>query len=477
MTPTGDADDRIRPYEENPFYWQYRDEPVLLLGGSVEDNLFQIPELEQHLDLLASVGGNYVRCTMSNRDEGNVWPHARDEDSGLYDLTEWNDEYWSRFERLLELTAERDIIVQIELWDSWEFYAPFDGWGRQPYNPRNNCNYTAQESGLPEVIDYCPFERIQPFFKSVPALKDLVLVRRFQEAYVDRVLASALPYDHVLYCVDNETNADPAWPRYWAEYVRAKASEEDLRIETTEMWDNWDPSDGEVPGTMQQDESDHPFLHRSNPKVTIANPDIYTFVDISNHNPQRGQAHYETAMWVRRRLEDTGSVRPVTCVKIYGGKPTLNYSGPPEWGEERFWRNVFAGVSAVRFHRPRAGLGLSELAQAHIRSMRLLTDRMDIFRCTPRNDLLRDRRENEAYCLAAPGVEYAVCFMDGGEVGLDCSEAEGPLEVRWLEARSSAWSEPQTEQAGENLRLRAPGGGIWAALIHHGGTEDTENGN
>ena len=64
--------DRIQPYQANPSYWQYRGKPVLLLGGSVEDNLFQIPDIEQHLDLLASVGGNYVRCTMSGRDDRNV---------------------------------------------------------------------------------------------------------------------------------------------------------------------------------------------------------------------------------------------------------------------------------------------------------------------------------------------------------------------------------------------------------------------
>lgn len=31
---------------------------MLLLGGSAIDNLFQIPGIEEHLDLLASVGGN-----------------------------------------------------------------------------------------------------------------------------------------------------------------------------------------------------------------------------------------------------------------------------------------------------------------------------------------------------------------------------------------------------------------------------------
>ena len=48
--------DRIQIYSDNPRYWQYKGKSVLLLGGSVEDNLFQIPDLKEHLDLLQSVG-------------------------------------------------------------------------------------------------------------------------------------------------------------------------------------------------------------------------------------------------------------------------------------------------------------------------------------------------------------------------------------------------------------------------------------
>ncbi|MEN8788612.1 MAG: hypothetical protein ABF295_03775, partial [Flavobacteriaceae bacterium] len=62
-------------YEENPFYWSYNGEPVLLLGATDEDNIFQIDDLEDHLKLLDSVGGNYIRCTLSSRDEGNVKPY------------------------------------------------------------------------------------------------------------------------------------------------------------------------------------------------------------------------------------------------------------------------------------------------------------------------------------------------------------------------------------------------------------------
>jgi hypothetical protein len=59
--------------KNNISYWSYEGDDVLLLGGSVQDNLFQIPELTGHLDLLVSAGGNYVRNTMSSRDSGNVW--------------------------------------------------------------------------------------------------------------------------------------------------------------------------------------------------------------------------------------------------------------------------------------------------------------------------------------------------------------------------------------------------------------------
>lgn len=69
---------RIRPYLKNPRFWEFEGAPILLIGGSVEDNLFQITNLEEHLDHLVDAGGNYVRCTMSSRDEGNVWPYAEE---------------------------------------------------------------------------------------------------------------------------------------------------------------------------------------------------------------------------------------------------------------------------------------------------------------------------------------------------------------------------------------------------------------
>ncbi len=63
--------DRIRPYEKNQSFWQYKGEPVMLIGGNKDDNTFQISDLKSYLDEMVSVGANYVRNVMSSRDEGN----------------------------------------------------------------------------------------------------------------------------------------------------------------------------------------------------------------------------------------------------------------------------------------------------------------------------------------------------------------------------------------------------------------------
>ncbi|HPM82234.1 MAG TPA: hypothetical protein PLF81_16115, partial [Candidatus Anammoximicrobium sp.] len=141
--------DRIQPWPDNPRYWQYRGQPVLLLGGSKDDNLFQIPDLQEHLDGMARVGANYIRNTMSDRrDQGfEVYPFRQLPD-GKYDLDEWNQEYWKRFENMLRWTGERGIIVQIEVWDRFDYAR--DNWEPHPYNPKNNVNYTVEQSGFEE---------------------------------------------------------------------------------------------------------------------------------------------------------------------------------------------------------------------------------------------------------------------------------------------------------------------------------------
>ena len=186
---------------EFPQYWEYHGQAVLLLGGSDEDNLFQLPQLEGQLDLLVSVGGNYVRNTMSSRDSGNVWAFYKNPETKKYDLNRWNPEYWRRFGELLELASEREIMVQVEVWATFDFYR--ENWDKNPFNPKNNSSYTEARTKLPLEVLTHPTLCENSFFWSVPSHQNNMSLLRYQQALVDKLLSYTLTFDNVLYFIDN----------------------------------------------------------------------------------------------------------------------------------------------------------------------------------------------------------------------------------------------------------------------------------
>ncbi len=436
--------ERIRVSPQYPMHWHYRGRPVLLLGGSVEDNLFQIPDLADHLDLLADCGGNYVRCTMSSRDEGNDWPFERDA-AGRYDLTRPSKEYWDRFRRFCELTAERDIIVQLEVWATFDFYR--DPWQDNPFNPKNNVNYTSEDSGLPEVVKTHPTKTENPFFFSVPKAQDNELLLGFQQRYVDQLLSISLEYGHLLYCMDNETSVTPEWGWYWGAYIRDKAASMDAEVELTEMWDA------------------HDLSHKQH-TYTIDHPELFTFVDVSQNNHQKGQTHWDNAQKLRRRIVDP--VRPLNNVKVYGADGGRH--GDTTNGLQRFWRDVCGKMASVRFHRPPAGLGLGELAQKHLKSARMLTDAIDVFESQPNNPLLIGRSDNQAYCLGRADREAIIVFFDAKPLSFDASSLPAGRTIRWLDIENARWLDAEPAGDGDRIELKPPFTGYQAVLIQAKGS-------
>ena len=418
-----------------PQYWEYNGKPVLLLGGSDEDNLFQLPRLEEQLDLLASVGGNYVRNTMSSRDSGNIWAFHLDPESGMYDLRKWNPEYWDRFRTLLELSSERDIVVQVEVWATFDFYR--ENWDVNPFNPKNNRNYTAERTDLPLEVATHPTHCDNPFFWSIPSQHNNMPLLQYQQAFVDKLLSHSLVFDHVLYCIDNETSVTSEWGRFWAQYIRKKAAEHGKTVHVTEMWDPWD--------------LDH-ISHRE----TFDHPETYSFVEISQNNHQRGENQWNNGLRQIEKLRKAGNLRPVTNVKTYGSDRGT-HGGGTQNGIESFIRSTLFGSAAVRFHRPPSGLGLGDTAQAVIRGIRMATEHVDFFKAEPHNDLLLDREENEAYCRAVPGKDYLVYFPDAGQVKLDVSGSGSGLEVNRLDILTGRWSSEQLIRENDALFLQSPG--------------------
>ncbi|CAN5409044.1 hypothetical protein BH23BAC3_BH23BAC3_33770 [soil metagenome] len=450
-------EDRIQPLAENPYYWQYKDEPVFLIGGSWQDNLFNHPtNLEEHFDVMQSVGGNYVRNVMSHRNVGNVFAYEQDVDS-LFDLDRWNDEYWNRFEHFLELTYNRDIIVQLEIWATWDLYEDHQslgGWSFNPFNPENNITYSVEDSGMPSLIDYAPQTNPtdHPFFRTVTELENNELILRYQREYVDKILSYSLNYPHVLYTMNNETGEQVEWGDFWADYVRDRAKEAGTTIEITDMRRNEDIRS-----------EDHAHI--------LGQPERYTFLDISQNNAWSGlgKQHYKNILYIRERISD--HPRPINNNKNYGAA---------RHGEEesvaRMGRILFGGAASARFHRPHPyedpeymeaksdfGMGLSPRAQKIIQSISKVTEVLAFERTEPRSDLLHS--DDEVYLLTEPGIQYAVYFPYGGSAVIDMGNSRGDFHYRWIHLDEGEWGNSGKLSASEQTEITTPDSGHWMIVI------------
>lgn len=419
--------------QTNPYYFDYKGQPILLLGGSDEDNLFNHPALlQKNLAILADVGGNYIRCTLSCRDSGNVWPFLKT-DKGLYDLERFNPEYWQRLEHCLQQAEQKDIIVQIELWATFDFYR--ENWIVNPFNPANNINYDTTTTRLETIWPFHPARKPQPFFFSVPKKNNDEILLSYQLAFAERVMRTCLDYPNVLYCLDNETRAPAEWAWYWAEQLYRIADHAGKRILVTEMWDAHD---------LRDDEHKRTYMY----------PDLFSFFDISQNNWQEGQAHYNNGLWIRREVTKNGGARPLTNVKVYhrrhGGLPN-----EPSVGLDRWWQNIFIGCASTRFHRPTGGTGLDSLSRQAIHAARTFTDEFSIFATSPAPELLLNRQANEAYCLALPEQVYAVYFPSGGEVDLQL-EPEIASTHRWFDPQTSTFRDPVETGIQKEITLTSP---------------------
>ncbi len=436
-------DDRIKPWTENSWYWQYKGEPIMLLGASSDDNLFQWPSemLIPHLDSMKEVGANYVRNTMSDRqDRGfELYPFAQ-LDNGKYDLDKLNEAYFDRFDFFLAETAKRNIIVQIEVWDRFDYAR--ENWPGHPYNPKNNINYSSEESGLDLEYPNHPGANKQPFFYSTPHQRNNVLLLKYQKSRVEKMLDVSLKYNHILYCMDNETSAEEAWGKYWAELILAKASEAGKEICLTEMWDAWD-------------------LTSEQHKRTFDHPERYVFCDVSQNNQKKGQVHWDNFQWVKNYLST--NPRPLNTVKTYGADGGRH--GNTKDGLERWWRHVLGGAATARFHRPSSGLGLSELSMNNVKVAREIEKKAKFWDLNGNNDLLLSREENEAYLASQSGEKYVVFFTNGGEVNLDLSVIQKSFEIQWFNIRTGKMQSESKIEGGRIVTLTAPGEKEWLALL------------
>ncbi len=455
MAAAEEAGDWIQPFAKNPRYWQYKGEPILLIGGSDDDNVFQWLEsdLVDHLDLLKAAGGNFVRNTMSERSPDGSDPDDEIAENAVYafkevaadtyDLDQWNSTYWSRLERLLDETSSRDIIVSLELWDEWDHCGV--RYDAHPWNPINNINYTTEETTLPSSWGPNPMQDPNPLFRTVPALNDDRVVLEFQEKFIRKVMSVALDYDNVVYIIVNESHSSPEFSHHWAQIIHDEADDAGKTIYVADM-------------------RDHPTTR---PALDYS---WYNFADISQTAEDAGQDHFDAIQTEWERVAD--HLMPLNSVKQYGGE--VGWTKGKDEGAARLWRSLFGGQAGVRFHRPPAGIGLSEMAQDHIMAARSVLEPLQPWQAQPHQEvesLLSNREPDEAYLMAYPGRVYAVYFPPGGgSVDLDVSDVAGRVSIKWRDIAARTWIDGGTT-GGDQITLNTPSPDHWAVLVEARSTD------
>ncbi|MEM7220009.1 MAG: sulfatase-like hydrolase/transferase [Pseudomonadota bacterium] len=462
--------DRLQPDPAALGYWQFRDQPTLLLGGSDDEAPFHLQEaaLTELLDALVATGGNYLRNAMTSLSfdaAGNPvydeypQPFAQVPD-GRYDLTRPNPAYWSALRHFLTATAQRDIVVQIEVYDSFPSLSA-EPWAVSAWNPDNNVNYTYAEAGLNAGGSHLN----RGFFEAAPTAADVPALYEHQARFVRWLLAATQGHPHVLYQVANASSLEPGIERHWAEFVQTNTSQpvyvassrryQPPTFTTTNFRDITQPENYEP----------------------LNDPSTYTYLDISQNGANSGEPLYDNLRWYTEQADEVAR-RPINHLKLFhfdwatGTSFADRAENTDNEAAAKLWRVLFGGGAAARYHRrsngtPQAGLGFNAIAQRHIAAARSFEGAFDIFSATPSNDSLVERSSDEAYALTTEAGEVALFFTGAGNRRVELPQfSNGSFRVRWLDLAAGAWVFDDFLLAAETLVVEPTGpGDLWVAIV------------
>ncbi len=232
------AQEAVRINPENPKYLLFRGKPLALVSasehyGSVINRPF---DYEKYLDDAAAHKITMTRTFLLYREMQSarnpsspckpespdyISPFVRKgpgkamDGEPVYDLDEWNPEYFDRLHKFLDAASKRGIVVELTVFSN--SYSP-ETWALNPLRAENNLQHVG-------AIDW----------EEYITLKDKELVRR-QTAYARKIIAETSGYENVYYEICNEPgggiagHATPADVDAWQEEMARVMREEMKRL-------------------------------------------------------------------------------------------------------------------------------------------------------------------------------------------------------------------------------------------------------
>jgi len=296
-----------------------------------------------------------------------------------FDLNAFNEEYFARMRKRVEMARDRGIYVSIMLFNGWELQ--FSNWVGHPFNGENNINGIdgdPDKDGRGTEIESWP----------LPAG-----VEKIEKAYVQKVIDTVNDLDNVLYEISNESGPySTDWQYDMIEYVKS--------------YEAGRPKQHPVGMSFQYPGGSNSTLFNSPADWISPNSDSRTGTYNYRDNPPPGDGR-KVVLSDTDHLWGNGGDRQWAWKSFLRGLNPLYmdpYDDPPVW--ERLLPNI---------EEVRRNLGYT----------RIYANKVDLAAVTPRLGL-----SSTGYCLANPGSEYLVYQPDTGEFTVDLTA--GTYSYEWF---------------------------------------------
>jgi hypothetical protein len=296
-----------------------------------------------------------------------------------FDLSAFNEEYFARMRKRVEMARDRGIYVSVMLFNGWELQ--FSNWTGHPFNAENNINGIdgdPDKDGRGTEIETWP----------LPAG-----VEKIEKAYVRKVIDAVNDLDNILYEISNESGPySTDWQYDMIEYVKS--------------YEAGRPKQHPVGMSFQYPHGSNSTLFNSPADWISPNPDSRTGAYDYKDNPPPGDGR-KVILSDTDHLWGNGGDRQWAWKSFLRGLNPLYmdpYHDPP------VWERLLPDIEEVR-----RNLGYT----------RTYANRMDLAATTPRLEI-----SSTGYCLANPGSEYLVYQPGTGEFTVDLTA--GTYSYEWF---------------------------------------------
>jgi len=421
----------LRQCASNPRY--FADEsgrPIVLAGAHTWANLVDMSpndppaafDYEAYLNWLGSYRHNFIRLwtwelvswdTRGNRENklhtvrphpwSRVGPGTALDGNPKFDLSAFDNEYFSRLRSRVEAAAAREIYVSVMLFEGWGLQFSPGAWASHPFNKANNINQIDGDldgdgRGL-EVHTLANQE-----------------VTDLQKSYVKHVIDTLNDLENVLFEISNENH--PPSTQWQYEIIRF-----------IHDYESSQPNQHPVGMTFQ-------YKGGSNADL-FASP-----ADWISPNPEGGYREDPPPADGRKViLTDTDHLWGI--------------GGNQSW----VWKSFMRGHNPL-FMDPYDGVVLGSRFDAEWEPIRkalgyvlFWAQRIDLNTMVPFGNLT-----SSSYCLAEVGSEYLVYVPEGGQFSVDLTAATGMLVSEWFDTSSGVSLTGALVRGGEERLMNSPFG-------------------